>query len=166
MKTSKTIRSLVVLTAIAAMTTALYAQKAKVVAPAEKAAPLTAPAAGQTGAVKEEPKADAKPAIEAGAEFKPLGFLGFAYAEGTYVVTCGGPKVGFTYGSFGMAAGFYPSLVYSDAWRGSNGALVNPVRPSLGAGIEISYKKIAIITPVYYLAPNSYYYTIGIGFKF
>lgn len=126
------------------------------------------PAKAAEPAKTEEPAKAPEPALKPApvAEFKPLGFLGLAYAEGTYVVTCGGPKVGFTYGAFGMAAGFYPSLVYSDAWRGSNGALVNPLRPSLGAGVEFSYGKVAVILPVYYLSPNSYYYTIGIGYKF
>lgn len=165
MKTNKTTRGLLTLLAITLASAALHAQKAKVVAPAEKAAPITATVAAQPAGGKEEAKTDVKP--QATAEFKLLGFLGFAYAEGTYVLTCGGPKVGFTYGAFGMAAGFYPSLVYSDAYRlYAAGGAATPVRPNLGAGIEISYGKVAIILPMYYLTPNSYYYTIGIGYKF
>lgn len=136
--------------------TAIYAQK--------KAEPakVTAP---ELATAKPAETAPAKPATVA--EFKPLGFIGFAYAEGTYAITCGGPKVGFTYGAFGMAAGFYPSLVYSDAYRlYAAGGAATPVRPNLGAGIEFSYGKVAVILPVYYLSPNSYYYTIGVGYKF
>lgn len=127
-------------------------EAAKAAAPAKVEEPVKAP----------EPAAKPAPV----AEFKPLGFIGFAYAEGTYVLTCGGPKVGFTYGAFGMAAGFYPSLVYSEAYKLVSGGAATPVRPNLGAGIEFSYGKVALILPVYYLAPNSYYYTIGIGYKF
>lgn len=126
------------------------------------------PAKAATPAKAEEAAKPAEPAVKAApvAEFKPLGFLGFAYAEGTYVLTCGGPKLGFTYGAFGMAAGFYPSLVYSEAYKLVSGGAATPVRPTLGAGIEFSYGKVALILPVYYLTPNSYYYTIGIGYKF
>ena len=129
----------------------------------------------KTTTATELPKGDAKAVTAVNAEFKPLGFLGFAYAEGTYAITCGGPKLGFTYGAFGMAAGFYPSLVYADSNRvgatlsGAPGVLTDPVRPALGAGVEISYGKIALIAPVYYLGGtnrSAYYYTIGIGYKF
>ena len=144
--------------------TMVYAQK--------KVEPAKA-AVTDAAAVKPADTTVAKPT--AVAEFKPLGFVGFAYAEGTYAITCGGPKFGFTYGAFGMAAGFYPSLVYSDANRvgatltGTPGTLTDPIRPTLGAGIEISYGKLALIAPVYYLGGanrTAYYYTIGVGYKF
>lgn len=151
-----------VLAAIALTTTALQAQKAKVVAPAAKAAPIAAPVAGQTAAIKEEPKTDAKP--QATAEFKLIGMIAAAYSENTYVLTCGGPKVGFTYGWFGFSLGLFPSLVYSDVYKNANAA--TPVRPNLGAGPEISIGKIAIIMPVFYMPNNDYRYTFGIGYKF
>jgi hypothetical protein len=36
----------------------------------------------------------------ASAEFSLLGSLGVAFSESTYVLTCGGPKVGIKYGDF------------------------------------------------------------------
>jgi len=151
----------------------IVASTASIAAQGKKA---EAAATAETAKASEPAKAAepvAKPAPVA--EFKPLGFIGFAYAQGTYAITCGGPKFGFTYGPYGMAAGFYPSLVYTDANRngasfsGAPGELVDPIRPALGAGLELSYGKIALIAPVYYLGGNArsaYYYTIGIGYKF
>lgn len=94
-----------------------------------------------------------------------FGMLGFAYAEGTYVLTCGGPKFGVKFGDFGFYAGLFPSLVYSEAYKNFSSA-ATPVRPNLGAGFEISFKKISIITPIYYMPRDSYHYTIGIAYKF
>jgi len=141
------LRTAFVVTLVLAST--VSAQKnAKPAEPAKAAVPIEATVA------------QPKPVVAASAEFKPLGFVGFAYAEGTYSLTCGGPKVGFSYGDFGMSAGFYPSFMYSNTY-----AAATPWRPNLGAGIEITYKKVAIIAPVYFVN-NTYYYTIGLGYKF
>lgn len=107
-------------------------------------------------------KSETKP--QATAEFKLLGMLGAAYAENTYVITCGGPKVGFSYSWFGFAIGFFPSLIYSDIYK--NASATTPIRPNLGFGPEMSFGKVAIIAPIFYMPGDRYYYTIGIGFKF
>lgn len=121
-----------------------------------------APLAEPTKAV--DAPAPAPVAPSASAEFSMLGSLGVAFSESTYLLTCGGPKVGVKYGDFWFSAGLYPSLLYSDVYKNSNAA--TPVRPNLGAGIEIGYKRISIIAPVYYMPNNSYHYTFGIAYKF
>lgn len=98
------------------------------------------------------------------AEFSLMGSVGGAFSESTYLLTCGGPKVGMKYGDFWFSAGLYPSLLYSDIYKNANGA--TPVRPNLGAGLEIGYKKISIIAPVFYMPNNSYQYTFGIAYRF
>lgn len=131
--------------------------------PAPVTAPVTtaAPAAPAPAAVETKPAE--KP--QATAEFKLLGFIGAAYAEQTYVLTCGGPKVGFSYGWFSFAVGFFPSLIYSNIYR-DNSNPSTPIRPNLGVGPEIGFGKVAIIAPIYYMPGDRYYYTIGIGYKF
>lgn len=130
--------------------------KPKPVQPTEPA--KTAVAAAETPAPAAQPAAPA-------AEFSMFGTIGAAYADGTYVLTCGGPKFGFKFGDFGLYGGLFPSLVYSDAYRNFSSA-ATPLRPNLGAGFEIAYKRISIITPVYYMPKDSYHFTIGLAYKF
>lgn len=104
------------------------------------------------------------PAAATAAEFSMFGTLGVAYAEGTYVLTAGGPKFGIRFGDFGLYAGLFPSLVYSDVYK--NASAATPVRPNLGAGFELGFKRVSIIAPVYYMPNNTYYYTIGLAYKF
>ena len=134
---------------------AAFAQRKKpvtpvaVVAPAELATPV-------------ETKEPAKAA--AGVEFKMLGMIGAAYSEDMAVLTCGGPKFGFSYGWFSLSVGFYPSLVYSDIYK--NASAATPLRPNLGAGPEIGFGKVSIIAPIYYMPGDKYRYTFGVGYRF
>lgn len=105
-----------------------------------------------------------KSAATSTAEFSLFGTLGAAYAEGTYVLTCGGPKFGFKFGDLALYAGAFPSLVYSEVYKNFNAA--TPVRPNLGVGFELAYQRVSIITPIFYMPNNTYYYTLGLAYKF
>ncbi|MCS6984944.1 MAG: hypothetical protein NZM25_07470 [Leptospiraceae bacterium] len=84
------------------------------------------------------------------------------YAEGTLAITCGGPKIGVKYGDWGFYFGFFPSLVYSEAYR-INSSAAKPIRPNLGVGLELNFLRFSVITPIFYMPGDAYYYTLGIA---
>lgn len=144
--------SLIIATLLLTAST-MAAPRGKIIAEPTRATPVTEAA---------PPQAETK--ATATAEFKMLGSLGFAYSEDTYVVTCGGPKFGFSYGWFSISVGLFPSVLYSNVYK--NASAATPVRPNLGAGPEIGFGKVSIIAPVYYMPNNDYRYTFGIAYKF
>lgn len=55
-------------------------------------------------------------------------------------------------------------MVYSEVYKNANAA--TPLRPNLGAGFELAFQRASIIAPIYYMPNNTYYYTIGLAYKF
>ncbi|HLL52436.1 MAG TPA: hypothetical protein VK447_02760 [Myxococcaceae bacterium] len=115
------------------------------------------------GATTPAPQTSAAPAAEApastGLKLELLGSVGLATSGTVHSVSFGGPRLTLGVGDFRFAFSMYPSVVYNPGW--TNG----PVRPLLGAGPEIGWKRIAIFAPVYFTGTD-YAYLVGLGYRF
>lgn len=101
---------------------------------------------------------------------KPTFSLGFdgqiaVTTDGTFVfANMGGPGIRMKYKSTTFSINMFPSLSFYD----------NPARPlvtpSLGAGIQMTYKRFVLCLPAYLVREKNqtkekWVYTAGIGFK-
>ncbi len=97
-------------------------------------------------------------AEETNAEFSCHGTLGAAVRGPDRAFSFGGPKIMLSHGDFAFSASFFPSLLYLKGLHPS-------ARPTLGVGPEISFKKIGIIIPFYYVRNRTIPY-FGVSYKF
>ncbi len=87
------------------------------------------------------------------------GSVGIAGRENGYLFSFGGPRIAVNLPyNIQIAASFYPSMVASKLFN-------YKFRPNLGVGPEISYKKVYIFAPTYYLG-TSYQTFVGLGYRF
>jgi hypothetical protein len=102
---------------------------------------------------------------------KAVGSLAVSYHAGSESVflNFGGPGLRLEYGKFGISYFMFPSLRY---FHGNVDDNTNPYRtkssvtPILGTGLQLSYKKIAVVLPMYYLPNNNVWImSVGLGYK-
>jgi hypothetical protein len=124
---------------------------------AEAHEPGASTAAPPTSAAPATPAADAP--ADTGLKVELVGSVGLATSGTVHSISFGGPRLTLGVGDFRFAFSMYPSVVYNPGW--TNG----PVRPLLGAGPEIAWKRIAIFAPIYYTGTD-YAYLVGLGYRF
>jgi hypothetical protein len=102
---------------------------------------------------------------------KATGSVGvcYHYSSNSEYITFGGPGVRVDYGKWSLAMHFFPSFRYfngdvndaHDVYRTkATGSTI------LGVGPQISYKKIVLLCPCYYLANNNVWIiSAGLGYK-
>ncbi len=119
---------------------------------------------------KDTPKEAPKDASKA--SFKAIGSVAVSYnpSSESAFLNFGGPGLKLEYGKFGIAFNMFPSLRYfhgdingkTDVYRTKA-----EVTPILGAGLQLSYKKLALVLPMYYLPTNNVWLmSAGLGYKF
>lgn len=97
------------------------------------------------------------------------GIMVAGYADHGAFINCTGPNVSFTHKGMKLLAGMLPSLRIKE--DRSPGTKNSPVVPSLGAGLTVVYKKIALQIPVYYNTKTStengsWKMGVGVGYSF
>jgi hypothetical protein len=123
------------------------------------AEPQAGGASTQTPETASTPAAPASTPVITGPKVELTGTLGLATSGTVHALTFGGPRLSLGVGDFRFALSFYPSLVYNSGWTSA------PVRPVLGAGPEISWQRIAVFAPVYFLGTD-YAFLVGLGYRF
>jgi len=102
---------------------------------------------------------------------KAICTVGVSYHAGSEsaFINFGGPGVKLELGKLGISYFMIPSLRY---FHGNINDATNTYRtktavtPILGTGVQLSYKKISIIMPMYYLPNNNVWIlSTGLGFK-
>lgn len=78
----------------------------------------------------------------------------------------GGPGLRLEYGKFAVSYWMFPSLRFFKSGKDKTLTAV----PILGTGLQLSYKKIALAFPMYYLASprtknNIWIMSVGLGYK-
>lgn len=109
---------------------------------------------------------------ETGSRIKASFFDGVAvagYVDHGAFINFTGPNVSFTHNSLKLIAGMLPSLRIKE--DRSAGTKNSPVMPTLGAGLTVVYKKIALQIPVYYNSKTasedgSWKVGAGLGYSF
>lgn len=109
---------------------------------------------------------------ETGSKVKASFFDGIAaagYVDHGAFVNFTGPNINFTHNGFKLMAGMLPSLRIKE--DRSSGTRNSPVMPTLGAGLTVVYKKIALQIPVYYNSKTasedgSWKIGAGLGYSF
>ena len=91
------------------------------------------------------------------------GQIGVSYSKfqskNQLFVNFGGPSIKTTIKNKSIAISMYPSLKYEFE--------TTRLTPMLGVGLQISHKKIILLTPCYYIpTQNVWLGTIGLGYKF
>lgn len=102
---------------------------------------------------------------------KSVGSISASYHAGSEsaFLNFGGPGVRLDYGKFGISYHMFPSLRY---FHGDITDQTNPYRvkteitPMLGTGLQLQYKKLAIVLPMYYFPSNNVWIvSAGLGYK-
>ncbi|MCC6722576.1 MAG: hypothetical protein IT243_10285 [Bacteroidia bacterium] len=98
--------------------------------------------------------------------FKPVGTVNLSFHphKGTNLnslfLNFGGPGVKVEYGKYSIAYNMFPSIRYYD----------DNATPILGTGFQVTYKKLSVVAPMYYVvSPNSkkniWIVSFGFGYK-
>ena len=98
--------------------------------------------------------------------FKPTGTVNLSFHphKGTDLYSLflnfGGPGIRVEYGKYSIAYNMFPSIRYYD----------DNATPILGTGLQVTYKKISVVAPMYYvISPNSkkniWIVSFGLGYK-
>ncbi|MDA1182274.1 MAG: hypothetical protein O3B82_01635 [Bacteroidetes bacterium] len=105
------------------------------------------------------------------ASMKSGGSISASYHAGSEsaFLNFGGPGLRLDYGKFGISYHMFPSLRY---FHGDITDQTNPYRvkteitPMLGTGLQLHYKKLAIVLPMYYFPINNVWIvSAGLGYK-
>ncbi|MBO9620364.1 MAG: hypothetical protein J7539_15155 [Niabella sp.] len=99
------------------------------------------------------------------------GMVVAGYVDNGAFVNFGGPAVKWTHKPFCISLGMLPSLRIKEDKVANNATKNAAVTPSLGAGISVSYKHLALQMPIYYNAKTAalngkWHVGAGIGYKF
>ena len=102
---------------------------------------------------------------------KAVGSLSVSYnpdSESAFL-NFGGPGIRLDYGKVGLSYHMFPSLRY---FHGDTEDKTNLYRtrsattPILGTGLQVHYKKFALVLPMYYLPTNNVWIlSVGVGYK-
>ena len=98
--------------------------------------------------------------------FKPVGTINLSFHphKGTnsnsLFLNFGGPGIRVEYGKYSIAYNMFPSIRYYN----------ENASPILGTGLQLTYKKLSVVAPMYYIvSPNSnksiWIVSFGLGYK-
>ncbi len=100
-------------------------------------------------------------------DFKAVGSINISIhphkgtSQSSLFINFGGPGIRLEHGIYGISFNMFPSIRYYN----------KKFTPILGAGMQISYRKISVVAPMYYvLSPrtknNIWIISFGLGYKF
>lgn len=99
------------------------------------------------------------------------GMVVAGYADKGAFINFGGPAIKWAHKPFCISLGMLPSLRIKEDKVPANASQNAAVTPSLGAGLSVSYKHLALQVPLYYnaktaAADGKWNVGVGLGYKF